>query len=160
MGNPLSTEEKLDQIRKGDFIIMATMAKAIEEKYGEEGLEVLAEAIRKRFHTILQKLKDKGRMKVVSGDCTDIPAGVAALGDALDAVAEWPELTAKHSVLNITSCPVAKQINRIFPGFCRRVLVGTDWAYSGVINPKIKVTTKRYLCEGDDVCELHYDLID
>jgi hypothetical protein len=156
--NVLTTEEKLDRIRKGDFIIMSEMAKAIEEKYGEEGLEAMAEGIRKRFHAILQKLKEKGDMKVVSGDCTDIPAGVAALGDALDAVAEYPELTPKHSVLHIKSCPVAKQINRTFPQLCRRVLIGTDRAYCGVINPKIKVTPKRYLSEGDEVCELVYDL--
>jgi len=160
MEDLLTTEEKLDRIRKGDFIIMSEMAKAIEEKYGDEGLEAMAEAIRERFHVILQKLKEKGQMKVVSGDCTDVPAGVAALGDALDAVAEFPVLTPKHSMLNIKSCPVAKQINRIFPQLCRRVLIGTDRAYCGVINPKIKVTPKRYLSEGDEVCELVYDLVE
>lgn len=154
----LSMEERLKRVVAGDSAMLAVLAKAVNNKYGAEGLRVLREAFEREFVPIqLQAAKQIGA-RTGNGDATDwvkIESYVSGIGGTeLEVVESSPT----RAVIRAKSCPRAAQVKKIFPDFCRLVFVGLDRAMALAINPKMEVHARKSLPSGDDCCELYCEL--
>lgn len=146
-------EEKLQRLVSADAIMIATMAKAVKEKYGEEGLAAQRNALEETFRKIIPSIARAAGVRVGDGDVTDWAKVEKFICDASDMKNEI-EVTPRRGVLRVSTCPYLKQYQRTFPQVCTDVLIGMERAIAGTINPKMKVHAEKYMVLGDPICEI------
>jgi hypothetical protein len=154
----LSVEERLHRTINGDAAIIATLARAVGEAYGEEGLEVLRQAMEKTFRPIMASVARQEGARLGNGDISDWAKLERFLCQATGIEGEIIEVSPGKGVVRVTSCPAAAQYKRVFPELCPQVFIGLERAIAGTVNPKLKVRGERYIPRGDDICEIHCEL--
>jgi len=152
-----ATEEKLQRLVSADAIMIATLAKAMNDKYGDEGLAAQRDALEGVFRKIIPSIAKTVGAKIGDGGIEDWAKLEKYICDASD-MANEIEVTPRRGVLRVTTCPYLKQYQRTFPEYCTEVLIGMERAIAGTVNPKMKVHGEKYLVFGDPICEIVCEL--
>lgn len=157
----ITLEEKYRRAIAGDALIIATITKAISDKYGEEGLNAIRQELVKVASGAMLHLAKQLGVRIGNGDVSDV-AKIGRFVDEVSAVeSEYVVESPKRCVVRATSCVAGTQYKRIFPDCCGTVYMGMVGAISSVINPKIKFyPTGKYLPKGDEFCEFICELED
>ena len=150
-------EEKLQRLVSADAIMIATLTKAIKEKYGDEGLVAQRNALEETFRKIIPSIARTVGARIGDGGIADWAKVEKFICDASD-MANDIEVTPQRGVLRVSTCPYLKQYQRTFPQFCTDVLIGMERAIAGTINPKMEVRGEKYLVFGDPICEIICEL--
>lgn len=150
-------EEKLQRLVSADAIMIATLAKAIKEKYGDEGLAAQRNALEETFRKIIPSIARTAGARIGDGDINDWAKVEKFICDASDMENDI-EVTPQRGILRVSTCPYLKQYQRTFPQYCPDVLVGMERAIAGTINPKMKVHVEKYMVLGDPICEIVCEL--
>ncbi|MFQ5827207.1 MAG: L-2-amino-thiazoline-4-carboxylic acid hydrolase [Dehalococcoidia bacterium] len=153
----LSPEERLRRTVAGDSAIIAVLARAVNDKYGAEGLEALREAIENEFPRMFAAVGKQIGARVGDGDAADW-AKIEQHVSGMSGVELEVEASPHRAVLRVKSCPRAEQYRRVFPDFCRLVFIGMERAIARAVNPKLEVHGEKTLPGGDDCCEIHCQL--
>ena len=152
------SEEILKKALSGDAAMMAAMAKAVYEKYGDEGLATMAKGLEDAFTPVARSVGRKLGISLGKGMAPEWVKldGFLASGMAMEY--EFITVSPTIAYVKVTQCPYADQVHRIFPDFCRKVLIGVERAIAHTVNPKMEPHGEKYLPEGDLLCEIHCDL--
>ena len=150
----ISMEDRLRRTVAGDSAIIGILARAVNAKYGAEGLEALREAIEDEFPKMFSAVGKQIGARVGDGDATDW-AKIEHHVSGMSGVELEIEASPNRAVLKVKSCPRADQYRRVFPDFCRLVFIGMERAIGRAVNPRLEVHGVKTLPEGDDCCEIH-----
>lgn len=138
---------------ENDAIMIATMGKAVKDKYGDEGIAVLQDAMEKKYSRIVPAAAKLAGARISDGDIGDWVKVEAYFGKGMGMEGEF-EVTERRGLMRIKTCPFARQYSKVFPGICPEVLIGCERAIAHTINPKLKVTGQKYMTTGEEVCEI------
>ncbi|MBI4288310.1 MAG: L-2-amino-thiazoline-4-carboxylic acid hydrolase [Chloroflexi bacterium] len=158
---PIPTPSPEDLVKKaiaGDAAMMAAMAKGVYEKYGDEGLAAMARGMQEAFTPLAQSIGKRLGVPIGKGEARDWVKLDGFMGSGMAMQCKFTQVSDKGAYVTVTECPYADQVKRIFPAFCRKVLIGVERAIAQSVNPSMEAHGEKYLPEGDDVCEIHADL--
>lgn len=153
-----SSEEALRKAISGDAAMLAAMAKAIYEKYGDEGLATMAKGLETTFTPLARTMGHKLGIALGKGQAEDWVKLDGYMGSGMDMESEFITVSPTSAFVRVTRCPYTDQVRRIFPDFCRKVLIGAERAIAHTVNPKMEPYGTKYIPEGDEICEIHCDL--
>jgi hypothetical protein len=154
----LSLEERLHRTITGDAAIIASLAKAVGEAYGEEGLEVLSQAMEKTFRPIMATIAKQVGARLGDGNISDWAKLERYLCEITGIEADIIEISPTKGVVKARVCPAANQYQRVFPELCPQVMIGLERAIAGTVNPRLRVHGEKYIPRGDEICEIHCEL--
>ena len=140
-----------------DAVMIATLAKAVHENYGEEGLAVLRNTMEKTFRRIIANIAKHMGAKTQDGSINDWANVEKYIGGFLGMEGDF-EITPTKGVMRVRNCPYAKQYQRTFPEVCSEVLIGCERAIAGTINDRMRVRGEKYITLGHGVCEIVCEL--
>jgi hypothetical protein len=145
-------KEAVTKVASGDAAIMAVMAKAINDKYGEEGLNAIREAIIQHITPLFAHVGKQAGARVGNGDATDW----VKIEHAISGVpVETLDITPTRARIRTTRCPRAKQLRKVWPDFCRKVWIAVEQAAAHAANQKLVVRPyEKNLASGDDCCQI------
>lgn len=148
--------EAVARVASGDAAIMAAMAKAIKDKYGEEGITAIRDAIVRDIAPLFAYVGKKAGARVGNGDATDwVKIEHAISGVEIEIL----ELTPTRARVKNTECPRVRQIRRVWPNFCREVWIAVEQAAAHAANPKLLVYPyEKNLSSGEDCCQMFCEL--
>jgi len=149
----MNVEERFRRLVAADAIMIATLAKAVKESYGDEGLAVLRNAMEETFRHIIPSIAREVGARIGDGGIADWANVERFICNASNMETDI-EVTPQRGILRVTTCPYLKQYQRTFPQFCPEVLIGMERAIAGTINPRLEVRGQQYLTLGDNVCEI------
>ena len=155
----LSIEEKFRRVIAGDAAIIAVLVKAVNDKYGAEGLNALREAIEREFPKVFWHIGTEIGAKVEDGDATDW-AKIEDYVSGMSGTELEIDASPNRAVLRVKSCPRAGQYKRIFPELCSLVFIGMERAIASAVNPRLKVHGEKSLPRGDECCEIRCELVE
>ncbi|MFQ5827273.1 MAG: L-2-amino-thiazoline-4-carboxylic acid hydrolase [Dehalococcoidia bacterium] len=154
----LSLEERLHRTITGDAAIIASLAKAVSEAYGEEGLEVLRGAMERTFRPIMATLAKQVGARLGDGDVSDWAKLERFLCQVTGIEGDIVEVSPNKGMVKVSFCPAAAQYKRVFPDLCPQVFIGLERAIAGAVNPRLRVRGEKYIPRGDEICEIHCEL--
>lgn len=149
----MSMEERFHRSLAGDAAIIASMARAVKEKYGEAGLAAMRDGLEQTYRRLIPAVARQAGAKVGDGTIEDW-AKVESYICHMEGMEYQLELTPQKGVLRVTSCPMEGQYRRIFPDCCPVVFIGIERGIAGSINPNLEVKGGRYLPRGEGCCEI------
>ena len=149
----MDISEKYRRSIAADAIMLGTLTEAVKDKYGEEGLAVLQDAMENKFREVLLPVANKLGVRVNDGSCEDWAKLEGFLAEASGMEYEL-EVTPEKAILHVKTCPWADQYKRTSQNFCSKVLLGYERALASIINPKLNVSGQHYLPCGDDECSV------
>jgi hypothetical protein len=138
---------------ENDAIMIATMGKAIKDKYGDEGIAVLQEAMEKKYSRIVPAAARLAGARLSDGGIEDWVKVEAYFGKGMGMEGEF-EVTENRGLMRVRNCPFAKMYSKVFPGICPEVLIGCERAIAHTINPKLNARGQKYMTTGEEVCEI------
>ena len=137
---------------------MAALANGVYEKYGDEGLAAMAKGMEEAFTPVARSIGKKIGVPLGTGEAKDWVKLDAQMGSGMVMQCKFTQVSDKSAYVTVTECAYADQVKRIFPAFCRKVLIGCERAIARSVNPKMDAHGEKYIPEGDSVCEIHADL--
>jgi hypothetical protein len=149
----MSVEERFHRSLAGDAAIIATMARAVKEKYGEEGIAALRDGLEQTYRRLIPAVARQAGARVGDGTVEDW-AKVEAYICQMEGMEYELEVTPEKGVLRVSSCPMEGQYRRISPDCCPEVFIGIERGIAGTINPNLEVRGGRYLPRGEGCCEI------
>lgn len=153
----MSEEERLHKALAGDAAIIATMVKAIGDKFGPEGLAALRDSLTETYRKLIPAVARQAGARVGDGGVEDW-AKVERYMCALCGMEYQAEITPKRGVLRVSSCPMAGQYQRLSPGCCPEVFIGIERGIAQAINPRLQIKGNKYLTRGEECCEIVCEL--
>lgn len=145
--------EGIQAIIDSDAIMIATLSRAVKDRYGDEGIVLLQNAMEEKFLRIMPSLAKHVGATINNGGPADWAKLEEHICRSLGMVTEF-EVTAERGIMHMISCPFLTQYKRKFPQVCPEVMIGCERAIARTINPKLKVQGRRYMPMGDKVCEI------
>lgn len=132
---------------------IALCSGAIAKKYGDEGLEVLRDAVYESSLSSLRKKANKAGVRAGDGTIEDWIRfeEILCKEHLLEFEAEY---TSERGILHVTKCPGQDLIKYVYPDVCRRVFIGAERAIAEAINPNLTVRGGCYLPEGAETCDI------
>ncbi len=146
-------KEKLLQRVHADQCQIASIAKWMYEKYGDEPLDIIRENnFKDRVKTFTAVAKQMG-IPIGEGGLEDWLKMQKMLGEAgLLVMEQFSE--PDRAVNRTTWCPLAQACKDIFPDYCRKIAIGTERAMAYVVNPDLEVHVDCYIPEGATHCDV------
>ena len=149
----MTADEKLEYLRSLLAPLLRDTIQAVRERWGEDGVEYVAEYWRKSRENSTKHMQDYSE-----AEFSDV-RGVAEIFDYNDSNfygapdAYWEELTPTYGKKIVKSCAIA---NYFSPDICkicfREAAVGIGRRLTG--NENFKVTVPKAISDGDDHCEI------
>jgi hypothetical protein len=139
---------------ENDAVMIATLCKAVKERYGAEGIEVLRDAMQKKYSRIVPKAAQLAGARIGDGTIEDWANVERYFGQAMGIESGGYEITPTRGLMRMKKCPYAKMYGKVFPGTCPEVLIGCEEAIAQTINPKLHARGQKYLTRGEDCCEI------
>lgn len=132
---------------------VAVLSRAIAEKYGDEGIAVLRDALYQANLPIMRKNAKKAGVRTGDGTIEDWIRfeEYSSKQHLLEFEAEY---TPERGILHVTYCPGQGLIKHVYPECCRKVLIGAERAIAHAINPNLTVRGGCYLPEGATTCDI------
>jgi hypothetical protein len=149
----MSVEERFHRSLAGDAAIIATMARAVQEKYGKEGLAAMRDSLEETYRRLIPAVARQAGARVGDGTIEDW-ARVEAYICQMEGMEYELEVTPEKGVLRVSSCPMEGQFRRISTDCCPEVFIGIERGIAGTINPNLEVKGGRYLPRGEGCCEI------
>lgn len=156
----MTPEQKLNQVQKALWNLIARMVKTIDEHYGEEGLKVLSQGLKNWDNNRASVIKaglEPGKatpLEVV----TKIYAPVDCLLFTMKRKQEIVEDPDENRILyKILDCNVAHLLAKECPKTCAVMAAGIVDGATEAANPDLRVTHGRFLSTGDDACYFHVE---
>lgn len=147
----LSIEDKWKRSRIALAMLLGSSIRAIKNKYGAEGLQVIADEWEQ------DNIKTAGRQLKMAGIEETGLTAVVKLIDFFDTIygveGEWIEVTPRRAVKIEKSCPQAK----MFPAeTCTQCFMAAIAGVARTVtgNQDIACTMPKCLAGGDDCCEI------
>ncbi|MDO8491946.1 MAG: hypothetical protein Q7T04_08035 [Dehalococcoidia bacterium] len=157
----MAAEQRLNLTQRYLWRIVAKICSAVKEKYGEEGLQTIYNA--------LESWPNHRSAVVKSG----ITPGEGTLGDLITKlydpgdemlftmtkhriITEEPD--ADHLLYKIQECNVKDVVQRECPEMCSYVVRGIEQGLAKQVNPNIKVSGNRFLANGHDACYIQLEM--
>lgn len=148
-------EQKLNQVQKALWFVIARMVRIVEENYGEEGLKVLYKGLKdwdNNVATVGKALVKPGRASPL-----EVVTKIYAPGDSLmftmkekQEIIEDPD--EDRILYKIRDCNVARLLARECPKTCAVVAGALIDGMTEAANPDLKTTYGRFIATGDDAC--------
>jgi len=149
----MTSDEKLEYLRSLLGPLLRDTIQAVKEKWGEEGVEYVADYWRKS-----REGSTKHMLNESEAEYTDV-RGVAQIFDYNDGNfygapdAFWEKLTPTYGKKIVSSCAIAKYFSSDICKICfRDAAVGIGRKLTG--NKNFKVTVPKTIPSGDDHCEI------
>jgi hypothetical protein len=150
-----SEGEKALEIVVGFHSLLASWARAISQKYGDEGLAVLRDAMKEHhLKKVFPILAPMAGARVGDGGIEDWARMEEFLSKDLPGCEYEMKVTPERGMMRVTSCPVAGAYKETFPEACPKVIIGFEEAIAGTVNPNLKVRVDRYLTLGASSCDI------
>jgi len=153
----MSEEERLFKAVAGDAAIIASMARAVWDRFGEEGLEALRQQLTETYRKLIPAVARQAGARVGDGGIEDwlkVETYICRLSGMDFETEAGPD----RGVLRVTRCPMEGQYRRIYPDCCPKVFIGIERGIAGAINPRMQVRGVRYLPRGEGACEIVCEL--
>lgn len=157
----LSPEKKLDVCQKSLWMIIARMLHAVEEKYGDEGLDVIYKSLRdwdvhkaniKRYGLKPGKVSLMELAQIVFNPIDDI----AFTMKRKPVITQNPKTG--QVLYKALDCNVAHLIGKECPKICAVISRAIEDGLAKAANPKIKVSGEKWLSTGHDGCYIYLDM--
>jgi hypothetical protein len=128
--------------------LLVKSVKAIQEKYGDEGVETI-------HRTVTEMSTERGRKMAQEADAHTLPTFCSALEAACTGTHEWHKLedTEKRQAYRFTRCMWAEIFNELGAPEIGYWLCEGDAPISSAFNPAIGFERSKTLMEGDDCCD-------
>jgi hypothetical protein len=143
----------IQQALSTDASMLATVCRAVKERWGDEGMTVLRDAMERQFAGSVALAAKAAGARINTGTIEDWVKLEKYFGKFTGIDAEF-EVTPTRGLLRMTKCPYAKQYGKVFAATCPDVLIGCERAIAHTINPHLHVRGQKYMTSGDAVCEL------
>ena len=150
-------EERFQKAVAGDAAIIASMARAVRDRFGEAGLEALRQQLTETYRKLIPSVARQAGARVGDGGIEDW-LKVESYICQLSGMDFQTEAGPNRGVLRVTRCPMEGQYRRIDPDCCRDVFIGLERGIIAAINPRMQVKGLRYLPRGEGACELVCEL--
>jgi hypothetical protein len=144
---------ELQGMLENDAIMIGTLCRAVYDRYGEEGIAVLRNAMQQKYSRIVPAACKLAKAKSGNGGVEDWVRVESYFGERMGMEGEF-EVTSTRGLMRIKKCPYAGQYGRVFPGTCPKVLIGCEEAIAQTINSKLHAKGQKYLTMGEDCCEI------
>jgi hypothetical protein len=138
---------------ENDAIMIGTLCKAVNDRYGEEGIAVLREAMQQKYSRIVPAATKLAGAKTGDGGIEDWVKVESYFGKGMGMEGEF-EVTPTRGLMRVKKCPYAAQYSRVFPGTCPQVLIGCEEAIAQTVNPKLHAKGQKYMTTGEECCEI------
>jgi len=149
----MSADEKLEYLRSLLAPLLRDTLQAVREKWGDEGVEYVADYWRKSRENSTKHMLDESE-----AEFTDV-RGVAQIFDYNDGNfygapdAHWEGLSSAYGKKIVKSCAIGKYFSPDICKICfREAAVGIGKKLTG--NKNFRVTVPKALSAGDDHCEI------
>lgn len=151
----LSPEQKLDVCQKSLWRLIARIVRAVDEKYGEEGLSAIHDSI-KNWDVWREPLIRSG-LQPGEVSLRDMVLKVWGPGDDIyftmkevPVIREDPDES--KLLYTVRECNVARQIAKESSKTCRVVARAIEEGVAQAANPGIHITGDRFIATGADGC--------
>mgnify|MGYP001093603810 CR=1 FL=1 len=157
---PSEADKKLNAAQRLLWRIIARMVKVIDDKYGDEGLNVIYEGL--RDWDFWQVPVRKAGLVPGEASLEDTLYKVLEAGDELLFSMELRPLIEKVGenkyLYKVRQCNVVDVIGRECWKACPIVSRALEEGAAKAANPRIKLTGDKFLVTGDDGCYSYYEL--
>ena len=149
-----SADQRVMRQMIGDHMVIATLARAIGEKYGNEGLSVLAAAMKEASLRAMARNARKAGCRVGDGTIEDWIRLEEFNCNQIPGIKWEVQYTPDRGVMRVTYCPMAEAYKTIYPDGCPKMLIGTEQAIAETINPNLQVRGDCYIPLGAPTCDI------
>ena len=157
----MSPEKKLDVCQKSLWMIIARMVRAIDEKYGDEGLDAVYTSIRDwdahKANLVRYGLTPGKVTPLEMAERVMIPTG-----DIAFSMKQQPLVTQDRKTGRVTykavDCNVAQLIGKECAKTCATISRAVEVGQAKAANPKMKVSGDKWLATGHDGCYIYLEL--
>lgn len=153
-------EQRINQIQKAMWYLVARIVRVVKDAYGEEGMKVIYEGL-KNWENNMMTVRKAG-LEPGKVSLEDLLTKVYAPGDSLlFTMKEKQEITEEPDenrlLYRIKDCNVARLIERECPETCAIVAGAMIDGMTAAANPDFVATHEKFLATGHDGCYVYVE---
>ncbi len=146
-------EAKLRRQMAVDAGTLAVIVKAIQQKYGDEALEVMRNALNEATLAPTRSKARRAGARVGDGGIEDWIKLEEYM--AKESLCDYEvEVSPERGVMRVLDCPMKDAYTAICPDVCTKVLIGAEQAFATAINPNLQSRVDCYMPLGAKSCDV------